>query len=280
MVDLGPKLVCTYMYVGFCTSYSCYYTVNIRMLFVTQVKFKTRIIPEAISTPSPQSTMNLRTAAPTTIKDRITALNTKTTEQQSTVHSGSKQMISHQKHIQSKTLTPETEQTNELQMVFNNRSSKKTYTADEFEDYVQQKILKQRSKREKLHQTYIPEQLTCYIKKQENEVSMPKTISASPTQTTMDLHTATPTIAKDRITALNTKSAEEQSTVYSSSKQIVSHQKHARSKTPMTVLHTEQRDELPTVFNKQSSNEIDTAEFKVRMYIYICTTESISYIFL
>ena len=130
--------------------------------------YKQGFMPETISSRPPQSTMDLHNAAPTTVKDRITALNTTNTEEQSTVHSSSK---SHQKYGRSKTpqfeIVLQTEQTDELQQVFNKRSSRDLETSGAFEEYVQQKVSKQRTKREELQQTNIAEQATAVYRKQQ-----------------------------------------------------------------------------------------------------------------
>ena len=156
------------------------------MFFVTQMDltrygasgvYNQAFIPETIpSPPPPQSTTDLHTAAPTTVKDRITAMNTKHTEEQSTVHSSTKQMVSHQKYTRSKTpmfeLVLQTEQRDELRTVFKRRSSKELDTSGDFEEYVQQKVLssKQRTKMEELQQTYIPEQAEAAVYRKQQQL--------------------------------------------------------------------------------------------------------------
>ena len=131
-------------------------------------------VPETIPSPPPQSTTDLHTAAPTTVRDQITAMN-KHTEEQHTVYSSTKQIVSHQKYTRTKTpvfeLVLNTKQRDdELQKVFNRRrSSKELETSSDFEEYVQQKVSKQQTKIEELQQTYIPEQATAAVYRKQQQ---------------------------------------------------------------------------------------------------------------
>ena len=100
--------------------------------------------PEADLTPSTQSATDLPIGASTSVKDRITAINTKSVEDQSTVHPRNKPVVPCQKRLKIPTFVTTTHNTDELQTVFdsNKRSSKDLDSAD-FEDYVQQSIQKQ-----------------------------------------------------------------------------------------------------------------------------------------
>lgn len=136
------------------------------------VDHRQAFVPKTIPSPPPR---DLHTAAPTTISDQMTAIN-KHTEDQHTVYSSTKQIVSHQKYKRTKTpvfelvLTTERRE-DELQRVFRRRSSKELETSGDFEEYVQQKVLKQRTE---MQQTYIPEQATAavYRKQQQQRYHM------------------------------------------------------------------------------------------------------------
>ena len=84
---------------------------------------------------------------------------------------------------------------------------------------------------------------------------VPETIPSPPPQSSTGLHTTAPTTVKGQITAIN-KHTEEPHAVYSSTRQVVTHQKYTRTKTPVfeLVLNRDE-DELRTVFNRRSSKE-------------------------
>ena len=115
-------------------------------------------MPETNRTPHGQYVYppDLPAPAPATVKDMVSAINTKTVEDQHSTTT--KSSGPHQKHVRSKTpVGVGTGETTELQLVFNKRSSKEIDPAD-YEEYVQKNIVKQRSKGNILSQqtyTYI-----------------------------------------------------------------------------------------------------------------------------
>lgn len=115
-------------------------------------------MPETNRTPHGQYVYppDLPAPAPATVKDMVSAINTKTVDDQHSTTT--KSSGPHQKHVRSKTpVGVGTGETTELQLVFKKRSSKEIDPAD-YEEYVQKNIVKQRSKGNILSQqayTYI-----------------------------------------------------------------------------------------------------------------------------
>lgn len=121
-----------------------------------------------------QSTTDLPNDTTTTVRGRVTAINTKRVEDQSTVHSKNKPVVP----LRKRSKTPTAHQTDELQAMLNKRSSIDLDSAG-FEDYVQQGIQKQRSKISL--QPYPPggdvSELTVAFKKQQERFYVPDAVS-------------------------------------------------------------------------------------------------------
>lgn len=107
--------------------------------------------PEPSPTPPTQTAMDHpSTTAPSCVKNMVTAINTKTAEEQSAGFSETKSTVKYHLHLRSKTPVG-SQRTNELQAAFNKRPSFDDMDSEyKYEEYVQQSILKHQSSKGEL----------------------------------------------------------------------------------------------------------------------------------